>query len=171
MICDRPDWRSHFNFSAQGFRYSFLAIMLSWPLYLICAIAASRNSDQDTLISSAKFTLIIIAMTAAFPLIAYVICQLMSRMSVFGDWVITRNWTMLAVIAIMSAGFGLYLFGLLPFSAAYSLGISAYLGTLLADICVAQRAAHMDWFASIFTACGIALASLLVLLGGFALAG
>ena len=145
--------------------------MLSWPLYLICAIAASRNSQKDALISSAKFTLIIIVMTMAFPLIAYVICQLMSRMSVFRDWVITRNWTMLAIIAIMSVGFGLYLFGLLPFSAAYSLGISAYLGTLLADICVAQRAANMDWFTSIFTACGIALASLLVLLGGFALAG
>lgn len=168
LLSGNPDWRRHFNLRLEGLKPSFIAIVLTWPLYMICAAGAQRQSEQEALVSLSAVVFIVMLMTLTFPVIAYLICQLMSRMDIFRDWVIARNWTMLFVVAGMALGFGLYLLGIASYRFAYALGLTAYLGTLLADIRVAQVAAEMEWMPAIFSACAIALCSLLVLLGGFA---
>ena len=160
------DWRGVMDISRPAFSRSFVALAASVPLYVFCAFVMTRNSGAAFPIPVAIIIASLMALT--FPVIAYLAAQLMSRMEVFRPWVIVRNWTVLGLVAIMAIAFALAHFGILPIGPASMIALLAYLGTLLADIRLAQTAAEMNWMESIFTACAISVAGLLVLLASFA---
>jgi hypothetical protein len=102
------------------------------------------------------------------PMIAYLISYLISAPERFRPWMIVRNWAVLGLAVIMALGFALYLGGIAPFKLAYAIALIGYIGSLLIDIRLAQTVAQMNPVAAVFTGCAIAIASLLVMLAGFA---
>jgi len=160
------DWRGVMDISRPAFPRSFIALALTTVLYVFCAFVMTQKSGAVFPIPVAIIIAALMALT--FPVVAYLVAQLMSRMEVFRPWVIVRNWTVLGLVGIMATAFALAHFGLLPMGPASMIALLAYLGTLLADIRLAQTAADMNWMESIFTACAISVAGLLVLLASFA---
>ncbi len=172
-------WRTELNLSHEGLKRSFWALGASLPLYLICAYAAIRHaqhsdgqvSGQVSELGGGEIPLPAIAIILAlyamtFPVMAYLICQIMGKMSEYRPWVIIRNWANLALTALMALFMGLSLIAI-PYMLAAQLTLIAYLATLLLDIRLCQTVLGMEWVWAIFLGCAIAIIGLAMLLTGF----
>ncbi len=159
-------WEQEFDLTRRALPRSFIALLLCVPLYMICAKAVVKYNANTVDAPFLSIAVVLGLMTLAFPLIAYFLCMIFDKQGVFRPWVIVRNWTFLLIVAIMTAGFGLYLIGLLPFSVAYFIGLTFYLGTLAIDIRLAMRIAGFDWVGAVFTAVLISMTSMMVLFLG-----
>ena len=157
------DWREHSQVNRQDYARSYFALAASVPLYVFCFFSLTGAQSGASAFSLPLCVIVATLMALTFPLVAYLIVQLMSRMDVFKPWVTLRNWAVLALLIFMTCVCGLAYIGMLSTHIAGFMTLLAYLSTLLIDIRLAQTTADMDWTVSIFTGCTIAVASLLVL--------
>ncbi len=160
------DWESDFDLSPRGLPLSFLAVLAYLPFYFICVKASVTYNAVDGYVPYLAIAVVLTLMALSFPIVSYILCMVLNRMEAFRPWVIVRNWTMLFVIMAMSAGFGLYLIGLIPFGLAYMLGMFIYLSTLVVDIRLARVVAGFDWLTAIFSAILVAATAMMILLLG-----
>ena len=161
-------WEEEFDLTRSALPRSFFALLLCVPLYMICAKAVVKYNANTVDAPFLSIAMVLGLMTLAFPLIAYFLCMVFDKQGAFRPWVIVRNWTFLLMVAIMTAGFGLYVIGILPFSVAYFIGLTFYLGTLAIDIRLAMRIAEFDWMGAVFAAVLISMTSMMVLFLGMA---
>lgn len=157
------DWREEFDLSAPALPKSFFAIFACIPLFMIITKAVVKYNDNSGEAPFLAIAVVLSFMTLSFPLLAYVLCMVFDKLGAFRPWVIVRNWAFLCVVALISLVFGLYLFGLLPFSIAYMVGLALYLSTLALDIRLAMRVGGFDWIGAVFTAILISMTSMMVL--------
>jgi len=160
------EWRRGFDLSVRGFIRSFIAVALYIPLGFVVANSAVKFNDNTDKIPYGSIAITLMLIALVFPLIAYVLCMVFDKMEGFRPWVIVRNWSILIVLILISAVFGLYLIELLPFSAAYVAALLLYLGTLFIDIRLASRVAGFDWIGAVFAGILISTATMMVLLLG-----
>lgn len=159
-------WRSRIDLSHNGLKQSFWALAASLPLYLICAYAAIHHAGQNNDgLSLPAVTIILALYVMTFPVIAYLMCQILNKISQYRSWIIIRNWANLALVALMALFMGLSLIAM-PYMLAAQLTLMAYLATLLLDIRIAQTVLGLDWIGAIFLGCGIAIMGLAMLLTG-----
>lgn len=164
---DEENWRNYFNLSRQGLKISYVALALTLLCYLICAFAAISHYNDRPNISLAAISLILGLYLVSFPLTAYFLCQLFDRMDQFRPWVILRHWGHLVLAALMALFMGSSLLGL-SYTISARLCMLAYLAILALDIRLAQIVLKMEWSPAIFTACGIAIIGLAMLMSGLA---
>ncbi|PHR93716.1 MAG: hypothetical protein COA69_03540 [Robiginitomaculum sp.] len=157
------DWQDEFDLTARALPRSFGAIFLCIPLFMLITKAVVKYNDNSGEAPYLAIGLVLGFMALSFPVVAYILCLVFDRVSVFRPWVIVRNWAFLCVMVLIAMAFGLYLLGLLPFSFAYVIGLALYLGTLALDIRLASRVAGFDWMGSVFTAILINMTSMMVL--------
>ena len=112
-------WESEFDLSPKGLPRSFIAVALYIPLSFVIARAAVKYNAVEGYVPYPEIALILVLIAMTFPLIAYTLCSIFNKLENFRPWVITRNWSVLFVMAAMAAAFGLYVIGLLPFSVAF----------------------------------------------------
>ncbi len=160
-----PDWEVYFDLSRKGLKISFLALVVSlvpfWRVVLGVQTERARLADVDvTLPGVVPFALIASLWLFSFPALAYVAGMYFEKMDSVRPWVITRNWTVLALASIAGVMFGLVGLGVMPFIAAMGASFAAYLGLLAADIRLAQKVAGFKWGASILIGCVIVAVSL-----------
>ncbi len=162
------EWEGEFDLSRPALPRSFIAIFLCIPLYMIGAQAAMKYNDNTGHPPFLSIAIVLLLMSLTFPVIAYLLCMIFDKQSAFRPWVIVRNWTLLLIVTVIAAGFGLYLIGLLPFSIAYFIGLTFYLGILAADVRLAMRIAKFDWMGAVFAAILISMSGMMVLFLGMA---
>ena len=162
---DKP-WRDEFDLSAQALPRSFIAVMLYIPIGLIVASSLIKYNDNTSHVPYTSIFVILLMISLAFPLIAYVLSMTFDKLDNFRPWVIVRNWTMLLVISLIAFVFALYLIGLLPFFIAYIFGLGLYLATLVIDIRLAWHIAGFDWIGAVFAGILISVTTMMVLLMG-----
>jgi hypothetical protein len=165
-VLKNENWVDEFDLTPAALPRSFVALILYIPLYLMCAKAAVKYNDVVGNVPFVSILIILVLMSLAFPLIAYLLCAVFDKQGNFRPWVIVRNWTLLFVNAGMATGFGLYLIGIMPFSIAYMIGLAFYLGTLAIDIRLAMRVAAFDWMGAVFASILINVTSMMVLFLG-----
>ncbi len=157
------NWRDELDLSAPALPRSFLAIVLCIPLYMIIITAVVKYNDNPGIVPFLQINIVLGLMGLSFSCIAYVLCLAFNKQVEFRPWVIVRNWSFLGIIAMIAAGFGLFLLGLLPFSIAYIIGLALYLGTLALDIALATHIAKFDWAGAVFSAILISMTSIMIL--------
>lgn len=162
------DYSAYMDVSRPAFAPSFIAVALTLGVFVFCGYSASRLSEASPEQPAMALLIILGLALLSFPVVAYCIAQLMSRMDLFRPWVIVRNWAFLGAALSMAVFMGLALIGLLPVSAAITLTMLAYVSTLLIDIRLGQTVAGMSWTTAIMSGCVITFASLVVLMAGFA---
>ncbi len=162
------DFRAQMDTGRKAFMPALLALGLTVPVYLFCAYGATKNSGVQPEISAPELTVILTMTVFTAPMAAYLISYLINAPERFRPWMIVRSWAILGLAFIMALGFALYLGGVAPFKLAYTIALMGYIGSLLVDIRLAQTVAEMSPVTAIFTGCAMAIATLLVMLAGFA---
>lgn len=162
-VLGEGDWEKEFDLSPKALPRSFLAILLYIPLSFVVARAAVKYNDVVGHVPYPSIALILILVSLAFPLIAYILCSVFDKLESFRAWVIVRNWSFLFAWVLVAIPFGLYLLGLLPFSVAFFIGMTTYLATLAVDIRLAMRIPDFDWMSAVFAGILISGASIMVL--------
>ena len=163
VLKGKPNWRDGTDLSAPALPKSFFAIFAGIPLFMLITKSVVKYNDNSGDAPFMAIALVLTLMSLSFPLIAYVLCMVFDKQASFRPWVIIRNWAFLCVVALIALGFSLQLFGLLPFSSAYIIGLSLYLSTLALDIRLAMKIADFDWFGAVFAAIFISMTSIMVL--------
>ncbi|MEE9346816.1 MAG: hypothetical protein V3U82_01385 [Robiginitomaculum sp.] len=161
-------FRAQMDTGRTGFMPALIALGLTVPLYLFCAYGAAQNSGVEPGISAPVLTVILTMTVFTAPMVIYLISYLISAPERFRPWMIVRSWAVFGLAIIMALGFALFLGGLAPFKLAYAIALVGYIASLLVDIRLAQTAAQMNPVAAVLIGCAIAIASLLVMLAGFA---
>ena len=161
------DWAKEFNLSPRGFFTSFFAVFMYVPLSFVVARAAVKYNDVAGHVPYKAIGAILILVSLTFPVLAFLLCAIFDKRFAYQPWVIVRNWSVLFAWLIMATAFGLYLLGLAPFSVAFFVGMSSYLGTLAVDIRLAARVAGFDWVGAAFIGVLISVVSIYVLFTGF----
>lgn len=152
--------------TVQKFRLSFAALLLCIPMFVLITKAVVKYNDNSTKAPYIDVIMVLALMSLSYPLIAYFLTMVFDKQASFKPWVTVRNWAFVWIVGLISAGFGLYLVGLLPFSFAYIFGLGLYLGTLALDIRLAHVLAGFDWAGSVFCAILISVTAIMVLLLG-----
>ena len=166
------DWSDYFDLSRQGFRLSFLALILSVPCYYICALAvqtANANvNGAERALPTAGFFMILAIYALMFVLVAYILSLTFDRTDRFRAWAIVRHWSVFFASFLAACLYALTLVGILPFLLVSYLALAIYIGTLVIDIRLAQKIAGFEWGAAILTGCIITAMGLSVLMTGVA---
>ena len=160
------DWEREFDLSRKALPRSFIAVALYIPLSFVAARAAVKYNDVTGHVPYPSIAIILILISLTFPLVAYILCSVFDKQESFRAWVIVRHWAILFAWMIVALPFAIYLIGLIPFSVAFFLGMTAYLGTLAIDVRLASRVAGFDWMGSVFAGILITSSSMMVLLLG-----
>ncbi|MEE9273093.1 MAG: hypothetical protein V3U57_07505 [Robiginitomaculum sp.] len=164
VLLGEPGWEYHFDLTKTGFLHSFLAVILYIPLSFIIARAAVKYNDVLEHIPYSKITLVLLFIALSFPLIAYILVSIFDKQATLCSWIIVRHWTILFALAVIAAGFSLYLIGLLPFSVAFFIGMSCYIGTLAIDVFLTRHVANFDWIGAVFSGVLISATNIMILL-------
>jgi hypothetical protein len=155
-----PNWEGYFDLSRKGLKSSFVALLASLaPLWLVVyGVEAERARLAEapiTLPDAVPFILIAVLWLFSFPALAYLIGMIFEKMDRVRPWIITRNWTLLALASVAGGMFGLVGIDLVPLIVASGVGFAAYLGLMVADIRLAQKVVEFNWWSSALTGCGI----------------
>ena len=163
-------WQKALDYSRQGFKRSFLAILFSVPCFYICAMAIQservRQTGIEASIPNTAFFLIFTLYALVFVVMAYFTVNFFDRHESFRPWVILRHWAIFFTSFLAAIIFGFHLLGYLPFSWASFLVLILYLMTLAIDIRLIQKVVGFDWGVAVLTACLMTAANLMVLLAG-----
>ena len=165
VLAGRP-WEDDFDLTPKALPRSFVAIFAYIPCCFIVAAAAAKYNDARGHVPYSSIALILLLVSLSFPFIAYVLCSLFEKPQFYRPWVIVRNWAMLSAWMVIGIAFGLYLLGIFPFSVAFFVGMTTYLGTLAMDVRLAGRIAEFDWAGAVFAGVLISVSSMMVLLVG-----
>lgn len=119
MAAFRPDWRSYFDFSADGVGRSFAGILLALPAFIFTVYAIDYFvADNPNQISpESRLTLLEAALTWArywlvFPIVAAGICIAAGMTKKYAAWLVLQNWTVFVLVHIQALIFALYPAGL-----------------------------------------------------------
>ncbi len=166
------DWPNYFDLSRQGFRLSFLALILSVPCYYVCAVAVqtakAKIDGVEAALPTTAFFMILATYALMFVLVAYILSLIFDRTDRFRAWAIVRHWSVFFASFLAACLYGLSIAGILPFLIASYLALAIYLGTLVIDIRLAQKIAGFEWGAAILAGCIITAMGLTVLMTGVA---
>lgn len=160
-----PNWEVYFDLSRRGLKASFggltASLMPLWLVVLGVQTERARWADSDVILPGVlPFVLVAGLWLFAFPALAYLIGMIFEKMDRARPWVITRNWTVFALVGIAGLMFGLVGLGILPFMVANGVAFAAYLGLLAADIRLAQKVAEFSWGMATLMGCIIVAVSL-----------
>lgn len=165
------DWPKYFDLSRKGFMQSFAALFLTLPCYYVCALAvakerAVRDAEVVAAVPFLPFVIIFTLFALSFSVSVYLISMVFDKQDGFRPWVIVRHWTAFFAVLLAAALFGLYLLGVVPFTAANFTAFALYMGTLLIDIRYAQKIGEFEWGAAVLTGCIITAMGFTILLTG-----
>lgn len=119
LLAFRPDWRKHFDVSAEGVARSFAGVILALPAFIFLIVgvnyfyaenAAYYTSDvsyslMDAVLSWARFWLL-------FPVVAAAVVMMMGLKDRYASWLVVHNWTVFVLVHIQALLLALYPAGL-----------------------------------------------------------
>lgn len=119
LLAFKPDWRKHFDMSADGVSRSFIGVVLGLPafIFLIYGInyfiadnasyfdADASYSLLDAMLSWARFWLV-------FPIVAMGMVMVLGVKDRYASWLVTHNWTVLLLVHVQALMLALYPAGL-----------------------------------------------------------
>lgn len=119
MAAFRDDWRTYFDFSAEGVGRSFAGLILALPAFIftVHAIGYFVADNPNLVPSDTRMTALEAALTWArywlvFPLVAAGICLAAGMTKKYAAWLVTQNWTVFVLVHIQALIFALYPAGL-----------------------------------------------------------
>ena len=119
LLTFRPDWRKHFDVSAEGVARSFSGVILALPAFFFLIVgvnyfyaenAAAYTADMrftlvDAVISWARYWLL-------FPVVAAGVVMVMGLKDRFASWLVVHNWTVFVLVHVQALLLALYPAGL-----------------------------------------------------------
>ena len=158
------DWEDEFNLHQSGLAFSFGALLLYIPFGFIIASAVVRFNSANVPAPYEIIAQTLIAMALVFPVLAWILSQVFGLREHLQAWLIVRNWTVVMLMAIFAGLASLYLWGMVPFTVVYILGLCLYLATLGVDVRLAGRIGGFNWMGAVFTAILVSITTMVVIL-------
>jgi hypothetical protein len=119
MFAFRDDWKSYFDFSAEGVGRSFAGVVLSLPAFVFTVFAIDYfvADNPNTVPPDTRMTLMEAALTWArywlvFPIVAAGLCLAAGMTKKYAAWLVTQNWTVFVLVHIQALIFAFYPAGL-----------------------------------------------------------
>ncbi|WP_439633458.1 hypothetical protein [Glycocaulis sp.] len=107
MLAFKEDWRQHFDVSVDGFVRSFMAVLYALPAFILLIISANHvlpefSGNPGAQVSLAGALGQYARIWLLFPVIAFMVVNVLGLKGGFSAWVVVHNWAVFVLLHVQA---------------------------------------------------------------------